>query len=264
MAFVQGSQNSTVLDDDKAAYADAACQSAFKLLNDPVLSAALPAAQRASLKAAADKAWYDLAVYRGELAKQQRRRTGPPIALANTQTMGAGANPFSALVAAAAFAVMAIAAIALVPAASQMSRSSLDRSLSDLRDETTAAQQAVPRPLVGSPNIPQGALDELIRQGILIMASNVISIDFTTLKKKIAQTMQGIDSLMTQNKNDCDDLYKTVKDLAFQLLTLLQTGITDQDVFRATNLTVKWMKAVNDLFECFNISGLGPPFPKVT
>ena len=264
MAVVQGSQTSTVFDDDKAIYADAACQTAFKLLNDPVLAANLPAAQRASLKAAADKAWFDLAVYRGELAKQQRRRTGQPLALANTQTMGGPANPFVLLVAAASLAALAMTAVALVPATSQLARSSLDRSLTDLRDESTEAEQVVPRPLAGSPNIPQGALDELIRQGILIVASNIISIDFTTFRKKIVQTMQGIDNLMPQNKNDCDDLFKTVRDLALQLLTLLQAGLTDQDVFKATNLAVKWMKAVNDLFECFNISGQGPPFPKVT
>ncbi|HUD65796.1 MAG TPA: hypothetical protein VMQ17_14505 [Candidatus Sulfotelmatobacter sp.] len=264
MSVIGGSQSSTVYDDDKAIYADAACQSAFKLLNDPVLAAKLPAAQRASLKAAADKALFDLAVYRGELSKQQRRRTGPPLALANTQTMGGPVNPFALVAAAAALAALAIAAVAVVPAASQMARSSLDRSLTDLRDESTAAQNAVPRPLVGSPNIPQGALDELVAQGILILSASVISIDFTTFRIKVVRMMQGIDNLMTQNKNDCDDLYKTVRDLALQILTMLQGGITDLDVFKATNLAVKWMKAVNDLFDCFSIVGKGPPFPNVT
>jgi hypothetical protein len=264
MAVIGGSQTSVVYDDDKATYADAAYQSATKLLNDPALAAKLPAQERADLKAATDKVWYDLAVYRGELSKQQRRRTGPPLALATTQTMGGTGNPFGVLAAAAALCILALAAPALVGAASQMARSALDRSLSNLRDESTSAQQVVPRPLVGSPNIPQGALDELVAQGIFILQASVISIDFSTLRTKMVQMMQGIDNLMSQNKNDCDDFYKTARDLAMQILTILQAGMTDQDVFRVTNLVVKWMKAVNDLFDCLSIPGQGPPFPKVT
>jgi hypothetical protein len=259
-----GSRTGTVQDDDKAIFADAACQSAFKLLNDPALVKNVPAAQRASLQAAANKAWFDLAVYRGELAKQQRRTSGPPAALATTQTMGQPMNPFAILVSIAALTAMAIGASVLVSASAQIARSSLDRSLSTLRDESTAAQDVVPRPLTGSPNIPQGALDELVTQGILIILASVISIDFTTFSRKVSQTMQGIDNLMTQNKNDCDDLYQTVVDLALQITTMLKAKVSDADVFKLTNLAVKWMKAVNDLFDCFNITGLGPPFPRVT
>jgi hypothetical protein len=151
--------------------------------------------------------------------------------------MGGPVNPFVLLVAAASLAALAMTAVALVPATSQLARSSLDRSLTDLRDESTEAEQVVPRPLVGSPNIPQGALDELIRQGILIVASNIISIDFTTFRKKIVQTMQGIDSLMPQNKNDCDDLYKTVRDLALQLLTNVASRINRPGRFQSNEFS---------------------------
>jgi hypothetical protein len=53
------SREETHNDDDKAFLADAACQAAQR--SDP---GELPPDQRASLQAAADKAWFELAVYR--------------------------------------------------------------------------------------------------------------------------------------------------------------------------------------------------------
>jgi len=102
--------------------------------------------------------------------------------------------------------------------------------------------------------------------GILIAEATIISIDFSNFRKKVVEIMKGIEDLRKQNKNDCDDLYKKVRDLAlsiFGLLDRLPANDNDggQAVIRATNEAVKWMKAVNDLFDCFN---LPTPFPRVT
>jgi hypothetical protein len=253
-------------DDEKAKNAHAACEAAFRLLKTPAMVAKLRPEDVASLQAATNQAWFNLAVYRGELLKQQRRAAAPPVALGTTTTMGGGATtPFGALAAALAAAIVAIGAIAIIRSSSeQIASNQLDSSLSLLKDVATTTIETVPKPFPASPNIPRGAMDELIGQGIIIVESNVISIDFTTLRHKIVQTMMGIDVLMKQNKNDCDDCYNRVRDLALEILQKLQGGITNIDVFVMTRKVIEWMKAVNDLFVCLNIPGQGPPFPKVT
>jgi hypothetical protein len=264
-----GRSNATVYDDVKATQADAACTAAFKLLNDPQLSGKLSPEARAKLKAAADKAWFDLAVYRGELSKQQRRSVGgPPVALASTQAMTqGGGTPFGVLIGITILAGAALGAIAAgLSQMAERARFSLDASLTGLRDQSNEAIQTVPRPLTQSPGIPKPIFDELVRLGILLSESTVISIDFSTLRKKIVEIMKGIEDLMKQNKNPCNDLYVIVRNLALLIFSLLDTlPANDNDggkaVIRITNEFVKWMKAVNDLFDCFELPA---PFPRVT
>jgi hypothetical protein len=258
-------------DDAKAIQADAARKTAANLLNEPTFAARLTPEQRAALQRSVDKLGFDLAVYRGELFKQLHRGGGagvaPVLATTTTQNLGSAETPFGVLVGLALLVGAALGAMAALSGNSTAAQT-LDNSLSDLSNQTQIALSTVPRPLSFTPIISKDFFDELVRLGILIVESSIVSIDFTTMRKKIVQMMQGIEDLMKQNQNPCDDFYVRARQLALQFFAELdRLPANDNDggqaVFRLTNLAIRWMKAVNDLFECFNIEGQGPPFPKV-
>lgn len=258
--------NQSTIDDDKAIQADAACTAARNLLKEPAFAAKLSADSRDALQSAVRKAEFDLAVYRGELSKQQRRGGGGgmPVILASTQTMteSSAGTPFAVLVAIAAFAGAALGAVAA--GLSGAAQNSLNTSLATLVSVSASASSTVARPLPLTPNIPKSVLAEMIRLGILIVEASIVSVDTNKIRRQVVETMKAIENLFKQNRNPCDDPYLIVRQLALQFFALLDRlpnndNDAGQSVLRALNLFVRWMKAVNDLFNCFE---LPEPFPK--
>lgn len=249
-------------DDEKASKADDACKAVSDLVRSPGFLAKATPDQRARLQAALNRATFDLAVYRGELLKQQRNQAPLPPVLANTTTMGPIPNPAAALVAIVALCMAAIAAMVVVSTPREQSvASQLERSLNDLRSLAEQIQRSLPAagatiPLDSSPALPLDAFNLLKSTGILTGAGTAMAVDTSKIEELVTTTVDQVEANVNpQARMRCSDAFIKFRQKTAELRQAMKSGLPAFTILR--NLE-EWMKAVNELFSCL---GLEPPFP---
>jgi len=211
-------------DDEKARTTDALCKEWRRRLDDPNFTSQLPPGAKQRLLADVSKLSFDLAVYRGELLKAQKRQMSPLGALGTTSTMtGGGVDPSAAITALIALTTLAIAVVVVAqnPGVFNMGRV-LETSLGNLQTTSQDVLTAItPVPLDFSPNLPPQLLSRLIAEGIIVGTGVAMAMSIQKVRDHIERIFGAVNAINAIGQKRCAAQIAAVVALATSLGALL-------------------------------------------